>query len=260
VLKLNNIKVIQLSIDTINNLEIQKILGVEDNYLEKVKKGLKLLNDAKIEIVVKSVITKFNDSVESITNLLNYLLQFEMVKRISLAPGSYSIYKSFDFSSSVYKINEIRTVIDNFKGNAKISINIQDTNSFISSEDRSHYFYQRGMCSGNTSSFYVLPDGKVTICEQMYWHPFFILGDLSKQSIMEVWNSEKALNLWNFSQDEVKTSSPCKTCKEFEECRRGRGNCWRTAIAAYGLENYDFPAPNCPFAIEITKPYFMPEK
>jgi len=38
-----------------------------------------------------------------------------------------------------------------------------------------------------------------------------------------MWNSEKALNLWNFSQDEVRDSSPCKTCADFEECRRGKG-------------------------------------
>ena len=106
--------------------------------------------------------------------------------------------------------------------------------------------------------FFTLPDGKVTICEQMYWHPFFILGDLSKQSIMEMWSSEKALDLWNFSREEVKDSSPCKTCADFEICRRGRGNCWRYAIAAYGEENYDYPAPNCPLAPEVTRPYFTP--
>jgi len=76
---------------------------------------------------------------------------------------------------------------------------------------------------------------------------------------MEMWNSEKALNLWNFSQDEVRDSSPCKTCADFEECRRGKGNCWRFAIAAYGEENYDYPAPNCPLAPEVTRPYFTPD-
>ncbi|MDR1112592.1 MAG: SPASM domain-containing protein [Bacteroidales bacterium] len=113
------------------------------------------------------------------------------------------------------------------------------------------------VCTGNVNSFFVLPDGKVTICEQMYWHPFFILGDLSKQSIMEMWNSEKALALWNFSQDEVREKSPCKHCEEFEECRRGLGNCWRMAISAYGNENYDFPMPDCPKAPPITKKFYL---
>ena len=103
----------------------------------------------------------------------------------------------------------------------------------------------------------MLPDGKVTLCEQLYWHPFFILGDLNRQSIMEMWNSEKALSLWNFSQEEVHNASPCKTCDEFDGCRRGLGNCWRQAIAAYGSENYDFPSPDCPKAPPIPKDFYM---
>ena len=77
---------------------------------------------------------------------------------------------------------------------------------------------------------------------------------------MEMWNSEKALALWNFSQDEVRDISPCKKCTEFERCRRGLGNCWRVAISAYGFENYDFPAPNCPKAFPIDRDdYYIPE-
>lgn len=40
----------------------------------------------------------------------------------------------------------------------------------------------------------------------------FILGDLNKQSIMEMWESEKALSLWNFSKEDVRDESPlCAT-------------------------------------------------
>ncbi|MDR2836874.1 MAG: radical SAM protein [Bacteroidales bacterium] len=261
VLKANNIKGIQLSIDSVDNDEIQKILNVDEKYLEKVKHGVKLLDDAKIEITIKPVITKYNDSIASVTNLLNFLSQFEMVKTINIAPGSYSIYKPFNFSSNVKKIDKIRELVKSYNTKTSIKINVQGGNTYSDKETRLIAAKGRkSLCSGNVTSFYVLPDGKVTICEQMYWHPFFILGDLSKQSIMEVWNSEKALNLWNFSQEEVKTSSPCKTCNEFEKCRRGLGNCWRFAIAAYGEENYDYPSPDCPYAPEVTKPYFTPDE
>ena len=102
------------------------------------------------------------------------------------------------------------------------------------------------------------PDGKVTVCEQMYWHPFFILGDLNTQSIMEMWTSKNALSLWNFSREEVRDASPCKQCDDFDECRRGLGNCWRQAISAYGPENYDFPAPECPKAPPVEKVFYIP--
>ena len=47
---------------------------------------------------------------------------------------------------------------------------------------------------------FVLPDGKVSACEQLYWHPQFIIGDLKKQSIEEIWNSPKAWELYNLSK------------------------------------------------------------
>ena len=65
---------------------------------------------------------------------------------------------------------------------------------------------------------------------------------------MEMWNSEKALSLWNISKDDIREGSVCKTCDEFEECRRGPGSCWRYAIEAYGHDNYDYPTYTCPKA------------
>jgi sulfatase maturation enzyme AslB (radical SAM superfamily) len=43
-------------------------------------------------------------------------------------------------------------------------------------------FNKRGLCTGNTRVFYVLPDGKITFCEQMYWSPNFIIGDITNLS------------------------------------------------------------------------------
>lgn len=41
-----------------------------------------------------------------------------------------------------------------------------------------------------------MPDGKVTICEELYWHPHFIIGDLKKQTLKEIWNSQKAKDIF----------------------------------------------------------------
>lgn len=259
VLKKNNIKSIQLSIDSVDNDEMKRILNVGDNYLERIKKGVELLNAAKISIIVKPVITKYNDSEESLRNLIEFFAQFEMVESVNITPGVYSIYKPFTFSSTKNKLDKLEIIANELSHNYNLSINFLGANYERSIESKEKDFKNRNSCSGNTSGFIVLPDGKVTICEQMYWHPFFILGDLSKQSIMEMWNSEKALSLWNFTQQEVQPESPCKTCETFEECRRGKGNCWRIAISAYGIENYDYPAPDCPKALSVTIPYYTPE-
>ncbi|MDR2979468.1 MAG: radical SAM protein [Bacteroidales bacterium] len=255
-----NIKAIQLSVDSVNSDELKKMLNVGDDYLVKVKKGVELLNKAKIEIAIKPVITKYNDSIESVKNLLDYFSQFEMVECIRFAPGTYSIYKPFTFSSTVKKIDEIKNFIEKNKAKYHFKTVVQGEEVDSPIEEKREAFPNRSLCSGNQSTFLLLPDGKVTLCEQLYWHPFFIMGDLSLQSIMEVWNGEKALALWNYSQEEVREESPCKQCDEFDDCRRGKGNCWRVAIAAYGNENYDYPSPNCPKSLPVTRPYFMPNE
>ena len=60
---------------------------------------------------------------------------------------------------------------------------------------------------------FVLPDGKVTICEELYWHPKFIVGNILEQSLNDIWNSEAALNLYYLNQSKISDESPCKTCK-----------------------------------------------
>ncbi|MEG1485536.1 MAG: radical SAM protein, partial [Bacteroidales bacterium] len=68
------------------------------------------------------------------------------------------------------------------------------------------------------------------------------------QSIMEMWQSPKARNLYYISQNEIRPESKCKTCVEFSDCRRPVGICWKEVVMAYGNENWDYPTPGCPLA------------
>ncbi|WP_262281158.1 SPASM domain-containing protein [Hallella absiana] len=99
------------------------------------------------------------------------------------------------------------------------------------------------------------PDGQVSVCEEMYWHQAFLLGDVKKNTIKEIWNSEKALKLWNISQEDIPEDSKCHTCQEFNKCRRGLGVCWKMAMQAYGLDKYYYPDPRCPRATTPVHPF-----
>ena len=66
-------------------------------------------------------------------------------------------------------------------------------------KDCDKYFYG-GNCVMLKQLAFVLPDGKVSACEQLYWHPQFIIGDLKQQYIEEIWNSPKACELYNLRQ------------------------------------------------------------
>ena len=44
----------------------------------------------------------------------------------------------------------------------------------------------------NRSHIYILSDGNVTVCEQMYWKERFIIGNILENSIEKIWNSPSA--------------------------------------------------------------------
>src|SRR5208337_3958023 len=93
-------------------------------------------------------------------------------------------------------------------------------------------------CSANSSHVVLLPDGKVTICEQLYWDPRFIIGDLSVQSIEEVWYSPRALELAFPKKLEFSDKSACKLCSIFDECYSYPNRCLADVLKAYGKENW----------------------
>ena len=92
------------------------------------------------------------------------------------------------------------------------------------------FFRQRAYCTGSTRNVVILPDGRVTICEELYAHPTFIIGDLKFQTLEEVWKSSRALDLFYMQKESVQGSSPCKNCCTFHECREGKGVCRKTIL------------------------------
>jgi len=96
-----------------------------------------------------------------------------------------------------------------------------------------------------------LPDGKVSVCEQMYWHKQFIIGDLKTQSIENIWNSERAITLFNRTKSIYRPGSICCKCSYFTECNNLKRRCFVKVVKAYGLSNWDYPDPRCEYAPEI---------
>ena len=256
-LKQLHINKIQISLDSVNPQILKETLNAPLSYFDKMKQTLDLLQKHNITLYIKSVVTKYNDSVEEIKKLTEFLLSYNNLYSLSIAPGEKGYNKPFTYNSSKEKLLEIQKYITGLE-NLKVTIqSYMHPAENISFENKMQKHITRAKCSGNLAYFYILPDGKVTVCEQTYWHPFLILGDLNEQSIIDVWNSKKALSLWNIQQSEIQETSPCKTCTTFENCRRGPGVCWKMAIQAYGADKYDYPDPMCPYAPPVTQPFYI---
>jgi len=250
---------INLSLDTIKRSEMRRLLNVNDRYYDLILKTLRELNNNEFDICIQSQVTSINQ--DNMEEFFNYLLEVENINCIKVRSTTVSLYPKGDNNNYPWlrpdknkldKIKDMVTRLDEKHG-ARVRFffhEYPERKKYInpSPREKQALFKNRPHCSGNFHSFHILPDGKVTICEQLYWHPQFIIGDLMTQSIDEIWNSEKALSLYHFSKDLVRESIACKRCDDFDRCHQERGVCWKQVLSAYGEENWDYPDPRCPRA------------
>lgn len=101
-------------------------------------------------------------------------------------------------------------------------------------------------CYANTYSISILPSGDCTICEMLYYNRFFILGNIKEQKLIDIWNSEKAIDLFLPKRENITQDSACSTCLVFDKCKRqlAKKICYVDVMKVYGL--LDFPDPKCP--------------
>lgn len=243
---------LQVSLDSVNSELLQKTLNVPDDYCQKIKESIRYIDEKGISLIIKGTQTKYTCDVENIRDVMGFIGTLKNVKRYTVSIVGYSHNKTVSdfkrFRPTKEQIEKLGLFLSEEQEKVPYEI-LFDTNVWCKSNLKNEKsFNQRALCSANVNAMVVLPDGKVTICEELYWNPEFIVGDLSKKSIMDVWTSDRAMRVWNFQQEALSNLNPCKSCSEFQGCRLGRGVCWKSVIAHYGENNSHYPDPACPKA------------
>ena len=252
--------IIQFSLDAYNSEILKASVGVNKQYIEEVFIGLKLLDNSGFNYQLSSVLTRYNCNIMTLTELLHKLSTLKHIKNWRIIPASNSTNKAYkDFS----KLKASKTqIIETFKGlypliaNAPFPIILGYApleKEYLNTWGGSRYF-KGSECSALTTHMFILPDGKVTICEQLYWNPHFIIGDVTTQSLIEAWNSPQAIHLCSLSRQDISEQSHCKTCSFFEDCYNYQNRCWSDIIKAYGNDCWDFPDPRCRYAPQMKNP------
>jgi radical SAM protein with 4Fe4S-binding SPASM domain len=111
--------------------------------------------------------------------------------------------------------------------------------------DKVEQWKNRAHCSGGRSSITITPDGKVVLCDTVPQQGMFVVGDVSVQSIMDVWNSEKLFN-FAYPPREKCAGSACYDCHDRLDCHGKTLYCFRDTFFSYGTV-YG-PPPKCPLA------------
>lgn len=249
---------LQFSLDSIDPVVSKNLIGMDNRYLERVKKTFEIFDLLDQKCRVTTVITSLNADIPHLIELYRFLIGFDFVSEWEIRLASKSLYSKKNFDDLNITKEDFKAIdqwITSIQptSSLKISWEAEKINRYFKSKSGSKSF-EGARCSANYSNMMILPDGKVTICEQLYWNPNYIIGDLTKQSVTEVWNSKKALQLAFPKQEDFRNASPCKTCKIFDVCYSYPNRCIVDVIKGYGVENADYPDPRCDKAPQfITK-------
>lgn len=244
--------VIQVSLDACSIPVLQTSLGVSEEYLSKMQEGLQLLDQSGLEYQVSTVLSNYNCDRHILADLFRFLSTLKHLRdwRISLVSNSSTIpYDTIcSFKPSREIAVEIFSYLEEFIIPASpFPILINKTlleKQYYTTEGGSGCF-KGATCSALNTHLFILPDGQVTICEQLYWNPHFIIGDVNLYGLRDVWNSSRALFLADLSIESIQKASKCGTCMLFDSCFKERNRCWSDIVKAYGENCWDFPDPRC---------------
>lgn len=248
---------IQISLDSFIPEKLKELLRVDYGYADRMRKSFEMLAKYGIKVAVHSIVTQKNSEFENFSSIYDFIKDFDNILYWRTDKAGESIYVRQDVAGTIKPTDEsIEKLIPCFESlfsSATLPVvysglNISEENDDIPFENKWQSFCSRGLCSGNFFNLFVLPDGKVTICEELYWHPNFIIGDVNKQSLHEIWTSDDALSLFNIKKERFSEESHCRNCEEFDFCRSVKQVCYRDIIRKYGMEHWDYPDVKCPYS------------
>lgn len=246
---------LQVSLDTLSEQIAKQLLHVGNGYVDKMMRMIHFADQLHIDFQIATVLTNLNDSLENLETLYNCLSNFINIRHWEIRVAFRSLYSKTDFNkikSSRSQIKRIGEWIEEKEINTSLRIlwSPDEDSNYKKAIGGSKYF-PGPVCSANMTNMIVLPDGSVTICEQLYWNPEFIIGNVFSERIGDIWKSENAIDLWKKSQEFISKKSPCSKCKDFQECFDNGNRCIANIIKAYGVEHSDYPDPRCYLAPEF---------
>lgn len=248
---------LQISLDSMLPETLKSMLSVNNHYISKLHRMFGYLQKYKVKTAVHTILTQRNTTVKDMQSLYEFLSDFDNILYWKPDLGTESIYSKSEYKGTITplpdKLDLVSSFFNQIKGVAPFFIesggvtNSADINIETSNRtDKLNKFLSRGFCAGNYSNLFILPDGNVTICEELYWHPRFIIGNIQTQGLAEIWHSERAWALYNMGQEEYPKGSDCQLCKIYDKCRDLKQICYRNILRQHGEDKWYMPDVTCP--------------
>ncbi len=232
----------QVSVDSANNQLASWLTGVP-NYLDRARSSTANLIAVGISPRIKCVLNPYNcDEPRAIVTLFRAL----GVRRFQFVQYGRSLYRHSDdlFLTREQKLHLSESLQLLAAQNSDLEIIFQDeTGESKTGEQFTAAWQQRAICTGGRSALFIQPNGDVTLCEQIPHARENVVGNLLRESLLEIWNGA-ALDAFIHPDRSKFEGTVCSSCPEFDDCHLGRGYCYRDSLGAFG-SLYDAP-PECP--------------
>ena len=235
---------LQFSIDSTVNDVADYLVGAK-NFCDRIFRSIDNALEVGIRVNTKAVITPYN--ILTIPKLYRDLKK-RGVNRIRLASYSRSGFHHSDdlfnhAASYKWLVEQLRQLQKEFPDD-DIVFPGSPTLELPSLENRRKNWPERGSCTAGGTSMMICADGKVIPCEQMPETDEYFCGDVSYQSIQEVWDSDRLRELTYGMPREKFKGQICYDCDEWERCVYHIGNCIRDLAVHHG--GIYQPSPYCP--------------
>lgn len=252
--------VIQISLDSLNPEVLFETIWVKKDYRDRIIEGIRMLDEAGYLIQIDTILTKDTCNERNLDELAELISTITNFKYWEIRVPEYSLYSSKRFreiQATRVQLEHIRSyvnnwIVPNFK--KQLIFSADALNERFHSNGPEDLCFHGGSCGFLSTQMFILPDGKVSACEQLYWHPNFIIGDLKTSSIDAIWQSPKALQLFNGGRDSFRPHSPCHACSFFDTCSSNKRRCVVKVMKAFGQDNWDYPDPRCMYAPPFDSP------
>jgi len=239
------LKDLQFSIDG-PNAEICDFMMQTPGWFERAVETIKMLIEAGIGVRTNTILTSYN--IKYAEETMRFLNSLD-VYRAKLTLYSRSIYHhSESFWAPKEEAEKLLENIDHLQSTCpgtEIIYNYDKDWNDYTQEEKEEKWKPTGACTAFTETLHITPDGICIPTEEMLQSEHYVLGNVTNNTIQEVWDSERFDRVRRPSRELFKRTA-CYTCSEYDVCHYQLGYCFRDAYKAYGTPFA--PPPACPKA------------
>lgn len=236
------IQALQISMDSAEPDIHHKLTNTKDSF-RRVAKAIEKLSDAGIAVNVKTVLTPYNlDNIDHFIQFLNSI----GVKKLTL--DRYDVSScgrgGAELLISEQQMEHVRELVKENKEKIADKMTVEAVTASKKWKDEKDITF----CGAFRRSLVILPNGDVSVCEKLIDVPEMIVGNICRDSLYDIWNSEKITDI--LSPAPEKLDAACRECKHLDLCGTG---CF--AIKYFLKKNPFGMDPRCFNASKENNPY-----